>query len=85
MKYLLIIVSFGLLTYLSWRWLLRYVLRLLQRGLPSGMAQAPKNPPQMMVQCQHCGVHIAQQEAFYHAARPYCCAADAHATDSSKH
>ena len=25
MKYLLIIVSFGLLTYLSWRWLLRYV------------------------------------------------------------
>ncbi len=76
MKYLLIFTAFGFLTYMSWRWLLRYLFRLIQ-GMQGKtiLTQSPKT--QMMVCCKNCGLHIPERDAFYFAGQPYCSAAHA--------
>lgn len=88
MKYVLILLSFGFLTYMSWRLLLRYLLRLVQgflgvHGMQGRAGQTQQNQPQSMVCCCRCNIHIPQHEAFCHAGRLYCCAAHAHMADSA--
>lgn len=43
----------------------------------TGKPKAPPTtvPPQEMVRCAHCGLHLPAAEALVHAGQPYCSAA----------
>lgn len=41
---------------------------------PARKAPAPLPPPQDMVACQHCGLHLPRSEALTHGKHHYCCA-----------
>ncbi len=69
MKYLLVLLVVGL-----GLWMLISRARLGQRKPPS--SQAPKTGPLAMVQCAHCGLHLAATEALPEGSRLYC--SDAH-------
>lgn len=41
---------------------------------PTRKAPPPLAPPQDMVACQHCGLHLPRSEALTSGERHYCCA-----------
>ena len=71
MKYLLVVAALLFVVYRMWR----QVWRTLQ-GLRAGTPW--QAPPQVMVRCACCGLHVPQHEAFYRAGQGYCSIAHAH-------
>ena len=68
MKYLIVLAVIAVV-YALWR---------SQRGTPprQGSATRPRiAPPQDMVRCAQCGVHLPKSEALWNAGRSYCCRA----------
>jgi uncharacterized protein len=75
---LLLLVVFGALAWLA----------VSRRQRPRGGPPAPRagqeregtEPPQSIVSCVHCGVHLPQAEALFDTSgEPYCCEAHRHA------
>ena len=65
MKYLLVLAVIAV-GYAFWRG---------QRtGAPPPQGKRPLPPPQHMVACAHCGVHLPRSEALTNGPRHYCCA-----------
>ena len=67
MKYLVLLLVLAVV-YAVWR----------SQNRPSAplarKATAPLPPPQDMVACQHCGLHLPRSEALTHGKHHYCCA-----------
>ena len=63
MKYLVLLIVLGL-AYLWWR------NQRIERSAPPRRQLAP---PQDIVACVHCGVHVPRQEALTHGTLYYCC------------
>lgn len=66
MKYLVLLLVLAVV-YAIWR----------NKNRPSAPAPRktpPLPPPQDMVACQHCGLHLPRSEALTHSQRHYCCA-----------
>lgn len=64
MKYLLLVVFVGVIW---WVWKKRH-------AAPQETTKR-EAPPESMVSCAHCGVHLPASEALLEAGRSYCCAA----------
>lgn len=68
MKYLIVLAVIAVV-YALWR---------SQRAAPPRQGGAPRPriaPPQDMVRCAHCGVHLPQAEALSKDGHSYCCRA----------
>ncbi|SDM24420.1 uncharacterized protein SAMN05428957_103371 [Oryzisolibacter propanilivorax] len=66
MKYLVLLAVLAVV-YAIWR---------SQRPLPPRPPAPPHiQPPEPMVRCAHCGVHLPQSQALQHDGRSYCCEA----------
>ena len=67
MKYLVLLLVLAVV-YAVWRSQNRPV------PPPARKAPAPLAPPQDMVACQHCGLHLPRSEALTRGQQHYCCA-----------
>lgn len=66
MKYLVLFLVLAVL-YAVWRSQNR-------PSTPTPRKAPPLPPPQDMVACRHCGLHLPRSEALTHGQRHYCCA-----------
>lgn len=75
MKYLLM---FGLLAFVWWMWVKRH-----SPG-DNKSSHRPDPPPEKMLTCAYCAVHLPESEALIDGARIYCCEAHRVAAQAGK-